>query len=56
MARWEVTKQPSSKATPNLQGPARDKSKPQALDRRNPNLDVGEQGIEPQESECKSEV
>ena len=31
---------------PNLQGPAKDKSKPQALDRGNPNLDVGEQGIE----------
>ena len=39
-AGWEVTKRPSSKATPNLQGLARDKSKPQALDRRNPNLDV----------------
>ena len=38
---------------PNLQGPARDKSKPQALDHRNPNLDIGEQGIETQESECK---
>ena len=37
---WEETKRSSSKAMPNLQGLARDKSKPQAQDRRNPNLDA----------------
>ena len=37
---WEETKRPSSKAMPKLQGPARDKSKPQAQDCRNPNLDA----------------